>query len=312
MSLKNDPSHYDAYYFAHCCGEPYERAPIWLQLFNGIADSIVRRIQPRTALDVGCAMGFLVEGLRDRAVDAYGIDISEYAVQRVRPDLQPYCHVGSILDPLPRRYDLIVSIEVLEHLPAQMSELAVRNLCVATNDILFSSTPFDYSEPSHLNVQPPEYWAELFAINGFVCDIDFDASFITPWARRFRKSQEPLHRIVRQYERHIWALSQENRELRKVTLKMRDQLADKESSNSDSSQSLQIPLTTNEHKPQPSNAQLLEIRNKPGQQLLTELHRIRVALARKSSPRNRWALGRQPSNILPQVSQKTDDDASPN
>ncbi len=228
MSLKNDPDLYGAYYFAHCCGMPYERTDKWLRFFAGIADAIVRQISPHTVLDAGCAMGFLVEGLRERSVAAYGIDISEYAIQRVRDDLKPYCRVGSVLDPLPSSYELIVCIEVLEHLPAQLGEIAIRNLCAATDDILFSSTPTDYREASHLNVQPVEYWAEHFALNGFVRDVDFDASFITPWAARFHKSREPLHRVVRNYERRLWQLWKENQDLRGLASEMRDQLAARE------------------------------------------------------------------------------------
>ena len=47
------------------------------------------------------------------------------------------------------------------------------NLCPHTADVLFSSTPFDYDEATHLNVQPPDYWAALFARHGFYRDVDF-------------------------------------------------------------------------------------------------------------------------------------------
>ena len=230
MNRADERSLYDAFYFQHCCGKPYERTQEWLDFFGNIADTIVRRIQPQTVLDVGCAMGFLVEGLRERDVEADGIDVSEYAIRQVRPDLQSYCRVSSILEPLSRRYDLIVSIEVLEHLSPALCENAIKNICTATDDVLFSSTPFDYREPTHVNVQPIEYWAELFALNGFVRDFDFDASFITPWAVRFRKTTEPLHRIIRLYERREWALRKENEELRGMAVDMRNQLAAKESS----------------------------------------------------------------------------------
>ena len=66
MSHSSGVSFYDEYYFKHNCGSPYERTPEWLQLFAGIADKIVREIGPRTVLDAGCAMGFLVEALRQR------------------------------------------------------------------------------------------------------------------------------------------------------------------------------------------------------------------------------------------------------
>ncbi len=224
-SLKSDSSLYDAYYFKHCCGQPYERNDQWLNFFGSIADSIVRTIAPRTVLDAGCAMGFLVEGLRQRGVEAWGIDVSEYAVARVHPDVRRYCSVESVTAPLNRKFDLILCIEVLEHLTAREAEQAIENFCRHSDDVLFSSTPFDYKEATHLNVQPIEHWAELFAQNGLFRDVDFDASFVTPWAVRFRRKNEPMHRLVREYERKFWRLWKENSDLRLLTIEMRNQLA---------------------------------------------------------------------------------------
>ncbi len=220
-----DAGLFDAYYFQHGCGQPYHRTPAWLSAFAGLADRIVRDLQPRTALDAGCAMGFLVEALRDRGVEAYGVDVSDYALQQVRDDIRPYCWAGSIAEPLPQRYDLIICIEVLEHMSQAEGERAIANLCQATDDILFSSTPFDYREATHFNVQPPEYWAYHFALQGFVRDVDFDASFITPWAVRWRRTIEPWPRLAQAYERRFWLLWKENTDLRSLVGEMRAQLA---------------------------------------------------------------------------------------
>ncbi|MEA3346195.1 MAG: glycosyltransferase, partial [Chloroflexota bacterium] len=218
---------YDACYFATGCGRPYDRDEKWLRFFDAIAERIIRDIQPSTVLDAGCAMGFLVEALRQRGVEAFGLDVSKYAIQNVHPDIQSYCWTGSVTDPLPRTYDLIVCIEVLEHLPPREAEQAVENLCRHADDILFSSTPLDYKEPTHSNVQPPEYWAELFARHGFFRDVDFDASFITPWAVRFRKTHEPVARVIAAYERRFWRLLQENQARREFSIEQRNELAEK-------------------------------------------------------------------------------------
>ncbi|HXU70228.1 MAG TPA: glycosyltransferase [Polyangia bacterium] len=216
---------YDENYYRHYCGEvPYERTPGWLSFFGGVADRIIGDIAPKTVLDAGCALGLLVESLRDRNVEAFGIDISEYAIRNVRPDIAPYCWNGSITDPLPRRYDLIVTIEVLEHLPRPSAEAAVANLCRFTDDILFSSSPVDYRETTHFNVQPPEYWAELFLRQGFVRDVDCDASFITSWAVRFRRESVTMQRLVHDYERRFWPVWKENADLRSLVNEVRGQL----------------------------------------------------------------------------------------
>jgi hypothetical protein len=90
---------------------------------------------------------------------------------------------------------------------------------------LFSSTPLDYKEATHVNVQPPEHWAELFARHSLYRDVDFDAGFITPWAARFRRSGQSVHRVVRDYERKLWLLRREATELRARVMEMRDELA---------------------------------------------------------------------------------------
>jgi SAM-dependent methyltransferase len=228
MDSRDYASLYDAYYYAHDCGRPYQRDKLWLDQFDNIAGHIVAGIGPRTVLDAGCAMGFLVEGLRKRGVECYGVDISDYAIANVHESVRPYCWVGSICDPFPQKYDLIVCIEILEHMPPSEAQTAIANLCRHTDDVLFSSTPFDYKEVTHLNVQPPEHWAELFARQGFLRDVDFDATFIVPWAVRFRRKADALPRAVRDYERRFWLMWQENVDLRRLSVDVRQHVADGE------------------------------------------------------------------------------------
>lgn len=214
--------HYDAHYFRTYTGAPYERSAVWLNAFNVIADGLVREIRARSVLDVGCAMGFLVEALRDRGVEAFGLDVSPYAIAQVREDVKAHCWVASVTEPLPRKYDLIVCIEVLEHLSRAEAEVAIERMCDATDDILFSSTPRDYGEETHVNVRPPEYWAALFAERSFIRDVDFNgAAFLSPWTMRLRRSLEPLPRVVGDYERRLAALTEENAALRRRGLETR-------------------------------------------------------------------------------------------
>ena len=220
-----EPDTYDRNYYEQYTGRPYRRDEYWLGFFQAIADRITETIRPARVLDAGCALGMLVEALRSRGVEAYGIDVSSYAIANVHDSIRPFCREASVTRELEGRYDLIVSIEVLEHVPAREGEDAIANICRHTDDVLFSSTPSDFREDTHVNVQPAEYWAEQFARHGLVRDVDYDASFITPWAVRFRRRGDPLPRIVRQYERWNTSLATERGELRQLVAELKRDVA---------------------------------------------------------------------------------------
>jgi O-antigen biosynthesis protein len=181
----------EEYYRAHCGGIPYERSAHWREFFGGVAAEIIRSLKPRNVFDAGCAWGLLVEAFWDRGVEARGVDISTYAIANVRPDMRAYCRVGSLTDSLGGPYDLVTCIEVLEHMPQAEAGQALRNLCDAADCILFSSTPRDFEEETHFNVQPVIAWLHAFRELGFSPDITFDASFVCPHAFLVRRQAEP-------------------------------------------------------------------------------------------------------------------------
>lgn len=215
----SDSTLYGERYYADSLGVPYEDAEHWTRFFGETAEHIVREINPRTVFDAGCATGYLVEALRARGVEAWGIDSSEYAIEHAREGARPFVSVGSVLEPFPRRYDLITCIEVVEHLPETEAEAAVRNLCAHADDILLTSTPNDYTEETHVNVRPPEYWTERFAHEGFFRDVDFEATYLAVWAGRYRRTREPFARVAAAYERVMWRLRAEAAERNNVVLR---------------------------------------------------------------------------------------------
>jgi SAM-dependent methyltransferase len=227
---KQDQSaEYGPSYFLEYWGDggSYERNDHWLGFFGKVADGIIRDFEPGSVLDAGCAMGFLVEALRQRGVAAAGIDISEYAISQVDESAASYCKVASLTEPLSERYDLITCIEVLEHLPPSETDKAIANLCGATDRLLISSTPGDFGEPTHLNVQAPETWSAKLAQEGFLRDLERDLSYISPWAAFYTRREEPLVETVRRYDRAWWRLRREVDELRASLLQTREQLSDR-------------------------------------------------------------------------------------
>jgi O-antigen biosynthesis protein len=184
---------------------PYRRGePHWQEFFGAIADRIIEQLRPQTVLDAGCAIGFLIEELRARGVDAWGVDVSEWAIDQVPPALQPYCRVSVLTKEFDRDYDLIICTEVLEHMPGHEAEAAIANICRHSDTVLFSSSPDDFEEPTHLNVQPSDYWIGLFASQGFFRDLHHDASYVAPHAVLLHRQPWAVVDVAEAYERAWW------------------------------------------------------------------------------------------------------------
>jgi GT2 family glycosyltransferase/SAM-dependent methyltransferase len=228
-----------------------------------LAERIMLDLQPATVLDAGCGSGYLVRALRNRGVEAWGIDSSETSIGKMLPESQPYCRVGSILESLPQpHFDLVICIDVVEHLSPEEAIRAVENLCQHTDDILFSSFPLDSNDPPHVTFQPPEYWAAIFNRYGFIHDLEFDTSFIAPWAMRFLKAKLQSEDQISMFERKIWQLSQEAALRRELTVEYKNELARKE-------------MELQYWKPKHLQAELDAIRNSTSWRFITHLQHLR-------------------------------------
>lgn len=210
------------YYEGHFCGVAYTRnEPHWSRFFGNVADQIVKNLNARTVFDAGCAIGFLVEELRKRHVEAFGRDFSEYAIEKVPETLKPFCEVGSIVDPIEGTYDLVTCIEVIEHMTEADGRLAIANLCTVAPLILFSSSPDAFDEPTHINVQPPLYWLRIFREFGFAPRAAHDPSYLCSWAmllerRETKATDEELEAyafIVQMRMEHLKQLQEQHSHL---------------------------------------------------------------------------------------------------
>jgi hypothetical protein len=173
----------------------------------GTARRLATDLQPASVLDACSGLGGIIEQLRELDVDADALDAVE-----------------ALTEPLERKFDLVLCIDVLERMEPGDAEHALESLCSASDRVLFSSTPFDYAEATHVNVHAPEDWSAQFARQGFVRNLDFDATFLTPWAALYERSHTLLPEVVRTYDRSWWQLRLEVRQVREKALELHSQL----------------------------------------------------------------------------------------
>ena len=172
----------------------------WRGFFQMMASRIISLTAPTTVLDVGCARGLLVRALVERGVDARGIDLSEHAIESADESIRDRLSVASATGDVGERVSLITCIEVLEHMSSADAQAAIDSMTAATDRIVFSSSPEDFDEATHVNTHPTAHWAAWFAERGFYRRTDVDLSFLSAWAVLFEKGQPTARDLVANYE----------------------------------------------------------------------------------------------------------------
>ena len=141
-----------------------------------IADWIADRLRPARAIDVGCGPGHLMAALRRRGVDVFGVDISTEALKATAAKDLPVERFdltvpGTALPGVP--YDLAISCEVAEHLPAEHADDFVEKLTAAAPCVfLTAAEPNTGVGPGlyHVNEQPNAYWIAKLVGRGYRLD----------------------------------------------------------------------------------------------------------------------------------------------
>ena len=154
--------------------------------------------QNKRILDLGCAYGQVVASMIKREYDAFGIDLSDFAIAEGHKEYSPLkakTIQGSIHDLksyASKSFNFLYSNQVFEHVPSDVcSQLAIETFRVAQpGAILWSGLVLDMGnkfqpegfnpedpDKTHINIRPKIWWNDIFTKAGWIIDNVFDQSF---------------------------------------------------------------------------------------------------------------------------------------
>jgi hypothetical protein len=163
---------YDAEFFTAIDPESYASA-------RAVVPRVLGLTGARSIIDVGSGSGAWIRACRDLGVpEVVGLDAAyvpdahrEVATEFIESDLtRP---LG-----LDRQFNLVLCLEVAEHLPPERAPGLVADLTSLAPVVLFSAAVPGQGGTGHLNEQWSEYWVALFEAHGWTCR---DA--VRPWVR---------------------------------------------------------------------------------------------------------------------------------
>ena len=136
-----------------------EVVPLLIQLF-----------QPKSIVDIGCGIGTWLSVFKEHGIDDFlGVD-GDYVDRKMLLVPEGQFLSFDLKKPLNihRKFDLVLSLEVAEHLPGECAEVFVDSLVHLGPAICFSAAiPFQ-GGTNHINEQWPDYWVKLFRERGYV------------------------------------------------------------------------------------------------------------------------------------------------
>ena len=136
-------------------------------------------------LDIGCAKGFLVKDLLDLGIDAYGVDVSKYALENCMPETIGRLHLCSASDIcFPKNsFAAVLSINTLHNLDKGLIKKALKKIQTISGGNAFVQVD-SYHSPEQKKIFEswvltamyhdfPDKWLQLFKEAGYTGDYNW-------------------------------------------------------------------------------------------------------------------------------------------
>lgn len=161
---KNERGYSDQFFLDH-----YEPAAIAMEHMLPILLESGLYVESRiySAVDFGCGLGSMLKVLEQNGTEVT-VGVDGWWVNRAHVEVEDF-RVEDINCPvdLQRRFGLVISLEVAEHLPESSAEILVQTLVDHGSRVIFSCAIPGQGGRGHQNEQWPEYWAKMFVRHGY-------------------------------------------------------------------------------------------------------------------------------------------------
>lgn len=141
--------------------------------FQIIAASIKNYFHPKKILDVGCAKGFLVKAFNEIGKEAWGVDVSEYAISNAPEDIKSRLFKANLnCDRLPfeeGHFDFITFIGTANYLTNHKHAINEIKGVLLNNGYISKTLikKIDKEKVESINIHEKEYWIKEFESHGF-------------------------------------------------------------------------------------------------------------------------------------------------
>ena len=136
---------------------------------DAVVPLLIKLFQPKSVVDFGSGIGVWLAAFKKNGVTkVQGLDGDWVKTDQLKIASEEFtsCNLEKCKVPF-GTYDLALSLEVGEHLPASSSAGFVKSITDASDVVVFSAAiPFQGGS-YHVNEQWPDYWAHLFEKHGF-------------------------------------------------------------------------------------------------------------------------------------------------
>jgi hypothetical protein len=155
---------YDKFFYRNQVENSYSSAEIFAKFIATI-------FKPKSVVDVGCGKGVWLKAF-DEQFQCDTVGVEGKWLKREELVYKPSIFLNKDLNAklkIDGKFDLLLSMEVAEHLNPDMSKCFINELCSLSDFIIFSAAVPYQGGIYHTNEDSPSSWAIKFQDNGFIC-----------------------------------------------------------------------------------------------------------------------------------------------